>query len=107
MSYPQLFHDRLVTDAQELIWLTESPKADGEDLIDPDMNLEDLVETLPARGNFNAGEWLYEQLCLEIPPHCLCKENCPGIQFTEASQPTSPADGRWASLQSLRDQLPH
>lgn len=103
----QHYNYRLVTDANELIWLREIPNAEEADLIDQELAMEDLVETLPARGHFKSGEWLYEQLCLEIPPHCLCKQNCKGIQVSEEPKKTETiVDLRWASLQSLRDQLP-
>jgi uncharacterized protein len=44
-------------------------------------------------------------MCLAIPHRQLCDRNCPGILDSVASSEEI-VDSRWASLQSLKKQLP-
>ncbi|HAG84964.1 MAG TPA: metal-binding protein, partial [Cyanobacteria bacterium UBA12227] len=67
--------------------------------------LEELVETLPPQGYFEPETWLYEQLCLAIPPRQVCDENCPGIPITDNGN-TGLSDRRWQALEILKGQLP-
>lgn len=99
------YNHRLAIKSSELIWLDEagsSPEINAEAIEIPP---EDLVEALSPQGHFHPGEWLYEQLCLELPLRKLCDSNCPGIQLNgeESSEPLS--DKRWASLEALKKQL--
>lgn len=98
------FNQRLRVKTSEIIWL-QDPEA--EDLpLEREVALEDLVEVLPPNGYFDPSEWLYQQLCLEIPPQKLCDRNCSGISATEPSPPSDPpADRRWAGLEALKNQL--
>ncbi|MBD2138957.1 DUF177 domain-containing protein [Anabaena sp. FACHB-1237] len=103
------YNHRLSVNTQEVIWLDENP--DQDDLpLEREVPVEDLVETLSPDGYFYPSEWLYEQMCLEIPQRQLCDRNCPGILDTiadDSSQETleKPIDSRWASLEALKKKL--
>jgi uncharacterized protein len=102
----QQYNHRLKTDASESIWL--DPEAGKEaTAIELEVAFEDLVETLLPTGDFDPGEWLYQQLCLAMPQRQLCDSLCPGIQLSSQPEATSePAsDRRWASLESLKNHL--
>ena len=100
------YNYRLALKTSELIWLEEPTNQRDLGGAEVEIDLEDLVESLPPQGYFQPGEWLYEQMCLEMPLRQLCDSQCPGIQIeeTEPSGPTS--DRRWASLEALRNNLP-
>jgi uncharacterized protein len=95
------YNHRLKVDTTELIWLQE-PDSDVD--TDREVPFDEFVETLPPTGYFRPSEWLYEQLCLEIPQQQLCDAECGGIA-TESEAPTTPIDRRWSSLEALRQQL--
>ena len=107
----QNYNYRLQTTASECIWLQDRAASLAKSPIEEEIAYEDLVETLPAQGHFNPSDWLYQQLCLELPLHQHCGQTCPGIPLS-ASEPestaveTAPIDSRWASLAALRDRLP-
>lgn len=102
------FNSRLVVKTSEFIWLQE-PIESLEDRGEVELTADELVESLPPNGYFEPERWLYEQLCLEIPPRKLCDDECPGIEVKsdDKSESALPAevDERWAALQSLRNQL--
>ncbi|MFN9953953.1 MAG: DUF177 domain-containing protein, partial [bacterium] len=62
-----------------------------------------LSETLDPNGDFDPQMWLYEQLCLTLPPRQLCGANCQPPDFFLPEN--TAIDGRWASLESLKSQL--
>jgi uncharacterized protein len=99
------FNYRLQVDTQELIWLDEAVL--NTDLVQElEVDPEDLAETLSPQGDFDPRQWIYEQLCLELPAQQLCRPDCPGIELQSASKAESAAlDHRWAILQQLKDQL--
>lgn len=103
----QQYNNRLSVDTSELIWLEEPPENEDDIPLEREISLEELVETLPPQGHFHPDEWLYEQLCLEIPQQKLCDAACAGISLND-SLPTSPSsngDRRWASLEQLKRQF--
>jgi uncharacterized protein len=101
----QQFNHRLSVSASEMIWLTEKEEQVEELPLDRDLSMDDLIETLQPNGYFEPSAWLYEQLCLEIPQRQICDQNCEGIEVKNAD--SKPAiDQRWASLESLKKQLP-
>ncbi len=102
----QQYNHRLVVDTSEMIWLDEAADKPYDGPLEREVALEDLVETLPPQGYFYPSEWLYEQLCLEIPQRQLCDAQCAGIQTTDKSAAEKPSDRRWASLEALKKQLP-
>lgn len=101
------YNHRLNIQASELIWLQEPSATDAAPLLEQEVALEDLVETLPPNGYFYPLSWLYEQLCLNIPQRQLCDADCGGIQFNDelATPPLKAVDHRWAALADLKQQL--
>ncbi|WP_071188360.1 YceD family protein [Trichormus sp. NMC-1] len=101
----QQYNQRLAVNTKEIIWLEENANQAEQLPLEMEVAVEDLVETLSPDGHFYPTEWLYEQMCLAIPHRQLCDRKCPGILDTVASSEEI-IDSRWASLQSLKKQLP-
>jgi uncharacterized protein len=101
----QQYNHRLALDASEMVWLDESADQPDSGPLERETSLEELVETLPPQGYFQPDAWLYEQLCLAMPPRQLCDQNCPGIPINDEGS-ASPKDRRWAALEALKRQLP-
>jgi uncharacterized protein len=98
------YNHRLQIDTEELIWLQT---VEDLPLALPEEGLEsDLTESLPLEGHFDLAQWLYEQLCLELPSQQRCGETCPGSAVLMAETATPSLDSRWATLAQLREQLP-
>lgn len=105
----QQYNHRLTVNTQEIIWL-DADLNQGQNLpLEREVLMEDLIECLAPDGYFYPQEWLYEQMCLELPRRQLCDLNCPGIltdvEDVKAASETS-IDHRWASLEALKKQLP-
>ncbi|MEB3211167.1 MAG: YceD family protein [Leptolyngbyaceae bacterium] len=101
----QNYNHRLTVDASELIWLDHAPTVE-DDVLDEDIIADDLVETLSSTGYFDPETWLYEYLCLSLPPQKLCDQNCPGIQIDDSNETENDAvDSRWGALATLKAQL--
>jgi uncharacterized protein len=100
----QQYNHRLSINTTEIIWLDD--REVEWDLIgsDSEIELEDLLETLPPEGHFEPSEWLFEQLSLALPLRNLCDRNC---QVTPAYQQSGRADidKRWAGLNKFKTQL--
>lgn len=101
----QQYNHRLKLEASELVWLDEAANQPDDGPLERETLLEDLVETLPPNGYFQPDTWLYEQLCLAIPPRQLCDQECPGIQIVDNGS-ASLTDRRWDALEALKRQLP-
>jgi uncharacterized protein len=99
------YNHRLSIQPSEMIWLTDA-ELDLDNLpLDEEVQLDELVETLPETGYFDVQAWIYEQLCLALPQRQLCDRNCRGIEL-DPSQLASPGgDRRWAALEALRGKL--
>ena len=102
----QQYNHRLAVVTSEIIWLDETADQPDDGPLEREVALEDLLETLSPQGYFHPDEWLYEQLCLEIPQRQLCDENCAGIQTATPNGFEQLTDKRWASLEALKKQLP-
>ena len=102
----QQYNHRLLLDTSEMIWLDEAAEQPYDGPLEREVALDDLIETLPPQGYFHPSEWLYEQLCLEIPQRQLCDAQCAGIQTATPKGTEKPTDRRWASLEALKKQLP-
>lgn len=105
----QQYNHRLMIDTSELIWLDETANQPYEGPLEREVAVEDLIETLSPQGYFYPSEWLYEQLCLEIPQRQLCEAECVGIPAdkpTVNKTPEKAVDRRWASLEALKKQIP-
>jgi uncharacterized protein len=101
------FNHRLVVDTTEFVWFEEGGGlTEIKELpIDQDLDLESMVETVDANGEFDVSNWVYEQLSLEMPYKQLCNADCDGIKIAEANQQPE-GDRRWAGLEALKSQLP-
>lgn len=102
----QQYNHRLAVDAAEMLWLDESAEQPDDGPLERETALDELVETLPPQGYFQPGDWLYEQVCLALPPRQLCDRQCPGIEVDNTEVPTSVKDRRWEALEALKRQLP-
>ena len=102
----QQYNHRLAVNTAEMIWLDEAADQSYDGPLEREVALEDLIETCTPLGHFYPSEWLYEQLCLEIPQRQLCDTQCAGIQPATCSASEQPTDRRWASLEALKKQLP-
>jgi uncharacterized protein len=110
------YNHRLKIAPAELIWLEETGDRAEANSGEIEVALEDLVDTLSPNGHFEPKDWIYEQLCLELPHKQLCDSKCPGIVLSEGDESTESAatlensetssDSRWASLAALKQQLP-
>ncbi|MDZ7959312.1 MAG: DUF177 domain-containing protein [Aulosira sp. DedQUE10] len=101
----QQYNQRLVVDTQEIIWLDATANQLKDLPLEREVAVEDLLESLPPDGYFYPSEWLYEQMCLELPQRQLCDLNCPGI-LSSAAETQKQVDNRWAGLEALKKQLP-
>jgi uncharacterized protein len=103
------YNHRLVVDTSEIIWLDEAANQVDDLPLEREVAVEDLVESLLPQGYFYPSEWLYEQMCLEIPQRQLCAADCAGIEPLSATRTVSEPliDRRWASLEALKKQLPN
>lgn len=109
------YNHRLKIQPSELIWLDEASDRTDANSGEIEVALEDLVETLSPNGHFEPTEWIYEQLCLELPHKQLCDARCEGIVLSDGNESTESAespeksetlsDSRWASLAALKQQL--
>ncbi|MEG3938563.1 MULTISPECIES: YceD family protein [unclassified Microcoleus] len=107
------YNHRLKLRSSEIIWLEEKNLQPDASSGEYEVDLEDLVENLPPTGSFSPSDWVYQQMCLELPHKHLCDTECPGIDInddddaaaeTESSETLS--DSRWASLAALKRKLP-
>lgn len=98
----QSYNTRIQVDASEMVWL-EEPTAEAA--LEKEVDLEDLIESIPPQGNFQPDGWLYEQMCLAIPQKQICQPDCEGIAFKNPASVDETIDHRWAALSSLKQQL--
>ncbi|MEG4230548.1 YceD family protein [Microcoleus sp. Pol11C3] len=104
------YNHRLKLQSSEIIWLEEKPSQLDSSSGEFEVDLEDLVENLSPAGSFSPSDWVYQQMCLELPHKQLCDTECPGIDLNEDAEETESSetvsDSRWASLAALKRQLP-
>lgn len=99
------YNHRLKVDTSEIIWLDPAANQPDEGPVEREIPVEDLVETLPPDGYFDPGEWLYQQLCLEIPQRQICDTLCTGIEPAAPETSEQSSDRRWASLEALKKMM--
>ena len=100
------YNHRLKLNTSEIIWLDPAASQPDEGPLEREVAVEDLVETLPPDGYFDPGEWLYQQLCLEIPQRQLCDAMCTGIEPAAPEETLEQSlDSRWASLEALKKMM--
>lgn len=102
----QQYNHRLAVNTSEMIWLDEAAEQPDTGPVERETPLEDLLEMLPPQGNFQPDLWLYEQMCLAIPPRQLCDKDCSGIQPANINGSDSLSDRRWQALEALKKQFP-
>jgi uncharacterized protein len=102
----QQYNHRLVVNTSELIWLDPAANQPYTGPSEQEIDVDDLVETLPPDADFDPGDWLYEQMCLALPQRQLCDRKCKGIQISQTSQSEPTLDQRWAALEVLKGQFP-
>ncbi len=103
------YNHRLKLQSSEIIWLEEKVSQPDSSSGEFEVDLENLVENLSPVGYFSPSDWVYEQMCLELPHKQLCDAECPGIDLNEVEETEiseAPSDSRWASLAALKRQLP-
>jgi len=98
----QSYNTRVQVDATELVWLEDPSPVD---ILEKEVDLEDLIESVSPQGNFEPGEWLYQQMCLAVPQKQICSADCEGISFKNPKSKEPEIDHRWAALSSLKNQL--
>lgn len=98
----QSYNTRVQVDTSEMVWLEEPT---SEAALEKEVDLEDLIESIPPQGNFKPDSWLYEQMCLAIPQKKICRPDCEGIAFNNPVGVDDSIDHRWAALSSLKQQL--
>ncbi|MGB5916924.1 MAG: YceD family protein [Phormidesmis sp.] len=98
----QSYNTRVQVNTSEIIWLEEPVQDDS--ILEKEVELEDLVETLSPNGYFQPDTWLYEQMCLAIPQKQVCNTDCKGIEI-KSNPPLQDIDNRWAALSNLKQQL--
>ncbi len=106
----------LSVDMEELFVPTGSLEAHFEMGAPRDRELhgDDFYEELPADGNVDISDVVYQAVTLASPVFCRCGEECPGPPKTEASgsggisggstsagSKERPIDPRWKNLKSL------
>jgi uncharacterized protein len=101
------YNHRLSFETTELLWFSEgSDESKAEIPFEEDLELDEMVETISKNGFFDPSEWVYEQLCLEMPYKNICGETCEGIPQVSPENAQPEGDRRWAILESLKGQLP-
>ncbi len=94
------FNHRLAINTEELIWLEESQ---GKYAKEKEVELDDLLETLPPNGYFDVAVWLYEQLTLAIPFQKIAPDAPPLDQIIDQTVSNDQIiDKRWAALGNLQ-----
>ena len=101
----QQYNNRLSLDTTEIIWLDKNSNNFDDLPLEREIHLEDLSESLPIDGHFEAQKWLYEQIYLSLPLRKVCGENCGGVPSLSQEGTPTLIDSRWASLASLKQQL--
>ncbi|MFM7548832.1 MAG: YceD family protein [Cyanobacteriota bacterium] len=111
----QHFNHPLAFSCRELLWLGDDARSRGSnqphdqqallaaageqldlDPLDPDAP----IDSLDPRGDFDPGQWVFEQLNLQLPLVNRCGSDCPGPP-SWSSDPQG-GDPRWAALRALR-----
>ncbi len=65
-----------------------------------DYDAEGISDQLDPAGSFDPEQWIYEQLCLQLPLVNHCGAGCPGPASWGSTEPVG--DPRWAALSRLR-----
>lgn len=93
----QTFEHRVQAAASERIALGRDEADLAEAL---DFDAEGISEQLDPAGRFDPEQWVYEQLCLQLPLVNRCGPQCPGPASWGSSEPLN--DPRWAALKTIK-----
>ncbi len=101
------YNHRIALETTEILWLEEPEDLDNADWVEREIETEDLIERISPTGSLDLTQWLYEQLCLAIPPQKLCDTSCDGIAVADEPEVTNEpvVDHRWAALAQLKQQM--
>ncbi len=91
------FNHRLAINTSELIWLAE-PVTSTKYAKEQEVDLDDLLETLPPNGYFDPVAWLYEQLTLAIPFQKIAPD---APELPKIIEKAPSIDKRWSALNNL------
>jgi uncharacterized protein len=96
----QHFNHRLCIQFDEIFWIEDAPTDLPREVeLDPD----DLAERISPKGEFDAEDWVYQNLYLELPTQLACRSDCQGVEVERDTTPS--LDPRWAVLRSLQQQV--
>jgi uncharacterized protein len=101
----QQYNHKLAIKTSEIIWLDPEVNTPDQGPLERETPVEDLVEKIDPQGHFEPDTWVYEQLCLAIPPRKLCDAQCPGVELESNSNSETSVDRRWEALEALKRQL--
>ena len=99
------FNYELKSSSNELIWISD--ETPDESHLKGTLNLEDLMDCIDPRSDFDPQRWVFEQLNLQLPLRKICDNKCPGPLLSEKSKArinsknNPQIDPRWAELQNL------
>ncbi len=93
----QQFNHKLVVQTSELIWLTDAVPEESYPR-EVELEIRDLVETLPPSGSFDPNQWIYEQCMLAMPVRQIAPDAPAPITSERVEESV---DGRWSALRSL------
>ena len=101
------YNHRLSVDTTELLWFSEGGEEGKAEIpFEQDLEIDEMVETISKDGLFDPSEWVYQQLCLEMPYKNVCGDACEGIPKVSLENAQPEGDRRWAALAALKGQLP-
>lgn len=93
----QTYAQPLQVNASERLALGTSSDALDEALA---FDADGISEQIDPAGSFDPQQWLYEQLCLQLPTVNRCGSTCPGPASWGSDQTV--IDPRWAALKRLQ-----
>lgn len=101
----QQYNHRIAINTKEIIWLEDIDSTPAT-VLEQEVSLDELVESLSPYGYFDPETWIYEQVCLELPQRQICNANCSVINAqAEPVERAVRVDKRWSALEALKQQF--
>ncbi|MGF1576822.1 MAG: DUF177 domain-containing protein [Cyanophyceae cyanobacterium] len=94
----QQFNHRLYLEFDEIL-VIEEPVQDPLP-VEMEIDSEDLAERIAPHGTLDVGDWVYQNLHLNLPIQMACRSDCAGVVVDPHLHPPQ-GDPRWAALKSL------
>ena len=91
------YNHRISAEVKEILWLEKPLPELHQDI---EVGMEELLEALDPDGDFDVEDWIYQQLCLSLPPKQICSPDCPGLTVTTSEEST--IDSRWDALKRFK-----